>query len=48
MEGKYNYKEITKKILENKEEFYDIQEELIHELIHGKVSQDTNTVDEKK
>ena len=48
MEGKYNYKEITKKILENKEEFYDIQEELIHELIHGKISEDANTVDEKK
>jgi len=48
LEGKYNYKEITKKILENKEEFYDIQEELIHELIHGKISEDANTVDEKK
>ncbi|MFL0249532.1 DUF1003 domain-containing protein [Clostridium neuense] len=48
MKNKYSYKEITKKILENKEEFDDIQEELIHELIHGKVSEDANTVDENK
>lgn len=45
---KYNYKEVTKKILENKEEFSDIEEELIHELIQGKISKDTNIVDESK
>lgn len=48
LKDKYNYKEITEKILENKQEFDDIQEELIHELIHGKISKDTNTVDENK
>lgn len=48
MKSKYNYKEITQKILENKEEFDDMQEELIHELIHGKISEDANTVDENK
>lgn len=48
LKNKYNYKEITERILENKEEFDDIQEELIHELIHGKISQDANTVDENK
>lgn len=48
MKDKYNYKEITEKILENKEEFDDIQEELIHELIQGKISKDANTIDENK
>lgn len=48
LKDKYNYKEITEKILENKEEFDDIQEELIHELIQGKISKDVNTIDENK
>ncbi|URZ16567.1 DUF1003 domain-containing protein [Clostridium felsineum] len=45
---KYNYREITKKILENKAEFSDIEEDLIHELIQGKVSKDANVIDESR
>ncbi|MCD2345459.1 DUF1003 domain-containing protein [Clostridium guangxiense] len=48
MNSKYNYKEVTEKILESKEEFDDIEEELIHELIQGKVSKDTNVVDQSR
>lgn len=48
LNSKYNYKEVTEKILESKEEFDDIEEELIHELIQGKVSKDTNVVDQSR
>lgn len=48
MENKYDYEEITKKILENKDEFDGVEEDLIHELIHDKISKDANIVDEKK
>ncbi|PJI08179.1 MULTISPECIES: DUF1003 domain-containing protein [Clostridium] len=48
MESKYDYEEITKKILENREQFDGVEEELIHELIHGKISKDANDIDEKK
>lgn len=48
MESKYSYEEVAKKILENKEEFDDIEEDLIHELIQGKVSKDVNLIHENK
>lgn len=48
MENKYSYEEVAKKILENKEEFDEIEEDLIHDLIQGKVSKDVNLIHENK
>lgn len=48
MKNNYDYEEITKKILENKDELDDVQEELIHELMHGKFSKDANIIDNNK
>lgn len=48
MKNNYDYEEITKKILENKDEIDDVQEELIHELMHGKFSKDANIIDNNK
>lgn len=48
MENKYSYEEVAKKILENKEEFDEIEEDLIHDLIQGKVSKDVNLMQENK
>lgn len=48
MNNKYDNDEILKLILENRDSINDVEEDMIHELISGKVSKDINRVHEDR
>ncbi|SHJ10190.1 Protein of unknown function [Clostridium amylolyticum] len=48
MDEKYDKEKIVKMILENKDSIEDIDEDIIHDLISGKVSKDINQIHQKK
>lgn len=48
MNEKYDKEKIVKMILENKDSIEDIDEDIIHDLISGKVSKDINQIHQKK
>lgn len=48
MNKQHDKDEIVKLILENEDDIKDIDEELIHDLVSGKVSKDINKIHEEK